>query len=51
MNALIKRNAELFEKDEVEEMKKDHDRFVNTLNEYVIRIFASKKITRLIVKE
>ncbi len=51
LNALVQRNAELFEKDEVEELKRDYDRFVNTLNEYVIRIFASKKITRLIVKE
>lgn len=51
LRALVQRNAELFEKDEVEEMEKDQGVFVNTLNEYIIRIFASKKISRLIVKE
>lgn len=51
LSSLVERNVGLFETDEIEEKKKDPALFVNTLNEYIIRIFASKKITRLSVKE
>ncbi len=51
LNALVSRNTGLFEKEELERMGGDRRQFVNTLNEYIIRIFASKKITRLVVNE
>ncbi len=51
LRLLADRNPELFDKEELKERDKDEALFVNTLNEYVIRIFASKKISRLIVRE
>jgi hypothetical protein len=51
LEALVKRNEGLFEEAEIAERNKDEKLFVNTLNEYVIRIFASKKISRLVIKE
>lgn len=51
LSSLVERNIGLFEKEELEERRKDGRLFVNTLNEYIIRIFASKKISRLVVKE
>ncbi len=47
LDALVKNNASLFGKDEIRERGKDGRAFVNTLQEYVIRIFASKRISRL----
>ncbi len=51
LDALVERNLNLFDKGELEEKARDRWHFVNTLNEYIIRIFASKKISRLVVKE
>jgi hypothetical protein len=47
LGRLVRENAELFGKDEIGERERDERAFVNTLQEYVIRIFASKRITRL----
>jgi hypothetical protein len=47
LDALVKNNSSLFGKDEIGERGKDERAFVNTLQEYVIRIFASKRISRL----
>lgn len=47
LSLLANRNVGLFEQDELKEKEKDGELFVKTLNEYVIRIFASKKISRL----
>lgn len=40
----------LFKPDEIAEMNKDESKFVNTLVENIIRIFASKKIQKLNIK-
>lgn len=48
---LVKGNLALFDKDEVEELKKDEYLFINTLQEYIIRIFASKKISRIKIED
>lgn len=50
LELLAEGNSGLFEKEELEEMSKDRATFINTLNEYVIRIFASKKISRMSFK-
>ncbi len=47
---LVGRNASLFETDELAERDRDENKFVHTLQEYIIRIFASKKIHRLEIK-
>ncbi len=51
LRLLASRNPGLFDNEEIKEREKDEALFVNTLNEYVIRIFASKKISRLVVRE
>lgn len=48
---LVSRKESLFEADEVAEQNRDESRFVHTLQEYIIRIFASKKIERLRVRD
>ncbi len=48
LGLLAERNAGLFEDDEIKEKEKDGELFIKTLNEYVIRIFASKRISRLV---
>jgi len=47
---LIVRRESLFEAAELKEKNADENKFVSTLQEYVIRIFASKKIQRLHIK-
>ncbi len=48
---LVESNPEMFEKDELAEKEKDNDAFINTLNQYIVRIFASKKISRLVIEK
>lgn len=50
LECLAEGNRELFDKADLEEMSRDKATFINTLNEYVIRIFASKKISRMSFK-
>lgn len=47
LKALVNGNLDLFDGGEIRQKDEDEERFINTLNEYVIRIFASKKINRL----
>ncbi|MGA3021003.1 MAG: hypothetical protein ABSD68_03585 [Candidatus Micrarchaeales archaeon] len=47
---LVEKNVMLFETNEVELKKKDDAKFMNTLQEYIIRIFASKRIQKLCIK-
>lgn len=47
LRRLVARKESLFEADEAAEKKLDEGKFVGTLQEYIIRIFASKKIHRL----
>lgn len=47
LRRIVSRKSELFEKAELEEMDKNEAAFVDTLQENIIRIFASKKIKRL----
>lgn len=44
---LIGKNKNLFAQDELAKMDDNHDAFVNELEEYILRIFASKKIMRI----
>ncbi len=47
LEKLVDGNLELFEQEELAERSKDSGIFINTLEEYIIRVFASKKIDRL----
>jgi hypothetical protein len=47
LGKLVKKNPELFGKDELGERDADERAFIGTLQEYVIRIFASKRISKL----
>lgn len=47
LRMLVNENQDLFEGEELKEKEKDIDAFINTLNEYIVRVFASKKIGRL----
>ncbi|MGC8710201.1 MAG: hypothetical protein ACP5RF_01130 [Candidatus Micrarchaeia archaeon] len=51
LKTLIRLNMELFTKEELAEREKDEGAFVNELKEYIIRIFASKKIMRISIKK
>ena len=51
LEMLVSRNKDLFKKEELEEIEKDRMSSIKQLNEYIIRIFASKKITRLVIEE
>ncbi|MDE1851529.1 MAG: hypothetical protein KGH69_02470 [Candidatus Micrarchaeota archaeon] len=44
---LVESNRDLFTDEELAEKAKDEDAFIRLINEYVIRIFASKKIMRI----
>ncbi|MEM0087261.1 MAG: hypothetical protein QW774_02265 [Candidatus Micrarchaeaceae archaeon] len=44
MEKLVSEHIDLFEEDELKKYYSDKKAFMNELNEYVIRIFASKKI-------
>lgn len=46
LKILVANNMHLFEANEMEEINKDRDGSINTLKEYIIRIFASKRISR-----
>ncbi len=47
LESLVNENKELFEEVDLLEMEKNKEEFIKTLNEYIIRIFASKKISRI----
>lgn len=47
LERLVKSNTRLFEDAELKEMDSDSEGLMDTLQEYVIRIFASKKIYRI----
>jgi hypothetical protein len=47
LKALVEGRSELFEKEELEEIRGDTIGAVKLLQEYIIRIFASKKISRI----
>lgn len=47
LTRLAHRQSFLFSADDLKEMKKNEREFINNVREHVIRIFASKKITRL----
>ena len=47
LKRLIENNASLFEAEELKQRKEDDAKFVNELQEYIIRIFASKRIHKL----
>lgn len=47
LRRLMASSESLFEVDELAEKNTNEDKFVSTLQEYIIRIFASKKIQRL----
>jgi predicted RNA-binding Zn-ribbon protein involved in translation (DUF1610 family) len=47
LDYLVKGNTGLFEKNELSELERDHDAFITELEGYILRIFASKKITRI----
>ncbi len=51
LELLVSRNKDLFKKEELEEIEKDRISSIKQLDEYIIRIFASKKITRLVIVE
>jgi hypothetical protein len=44
LNYLIENNSSLFEQQELAELSKDRAAFTNEIREYIIRIFASKKV-------
>lgn len=45
--ALVKSNPNLFDKSEIEKRDKDWDVFINELRQYIVSIFAMKKIKHL----
>ncbi len=47
LNELVKNNGALFDKEEMAEISKDPRSSIKMLQEYIIRIFASKKISRV----
>ncbi len=47
LEELVSEHKEMFEKDDIEEFGKNKEEFINTLNAYIIRIFASQKINRV----
>jgi predicted RNA-binding Zn-ribbon protein involved in translation (DUF1610 family) len=50
LRRLISSKESLFEPDEAAERSKNESEFVHTMQEYIIRIFASKKIQKLTIK-
>jgi len=51
LSSIVHARPDLFEPDEIEEMKADEKAFIDKLQQIVIRIFASKKIFRLQVEK
>ncbi|MCL5420030.1 MAG: hypothetical protein M1354_04105 [Candidatus Marsarchaeota archaeon] len=50
LRRLVDANISLFEAGELAEKAKDSDAFINTLREYIVRILASKKMSRLAIE-
>jgi hypothetical protein len=48
---MVDRNNTMFEEQERSVLNDNRESFVNLLNEYIIRIFASKKISRIEMQE
>ena len=51
LRKLVEQNRDMFEKDDIMEKERDGDAFINILNENIIRVFASKKISRLVIEK
>lgn len=51
LKELIHSSIDLFTEEELAEKGKDEDAFVNELKEYIIRIFASKKVMKVSIKK
>lgn len=47
---LVASNKRLFEDNELKEIDNDMEASINVLKEYIIRIFASKKISKIVIK-
>ncbi len=47
LNYLVSDNSELFSEKELKEMTSNKEAFLSELKEYIIRIFASKRIIRI----
>lgn len=47
---LVSANSALFEEEEAKERVKDEALFIKTLQEYIVRIFAARKISRITIK-
>jgi ribosomal protein L37AE/L43A len=50
LEALVEGKKNLFSEDELKELAANKEKFINELQEYIIRIFASKRITRIVAK-
>ncbi|MGB9732848.1 MAG: hypothetical protein ACP5P2_00775 [Candidatus Micrarchaeia archaeon] len=51
LKRLIEEHLELFSAEEKSERERSEEDFVNEVNEYIIRIFASKKLIRIKIDE
>ncbi|MEM0201086.1 MAG: hypothetical protein QXD23_01650 [Candidatus Micrarchaeaceae archaeon] len=47
LEKLVSENKDMFEKEDLQEFNENKEKFINTLNAYIIRIFASQKINRI----
>ena len=47
LKSLVVNKKELFDEKDLKELSENEEAFVSTLQEYIIRIFASKKISRI----
>ncbi len=47
LKSLVANKKELFDEKDLKELSENEEAFVSTLQEYIIRIFASKKISRI----
>jgi predicted RNA-binding Zn-ribbon protein involved in translation (DUF1610 family) len=47
LDYLVRSNTGLFEKGELQELESNRDAFITELEGYILRIFASKRITRI----
>ena len=47
LECLVDEHMDFFDESEMAEMKQDREKFIKTLNENIIRIFASKRINRI----
>lgn len=51
LKKIVNEHLDLFSAEESREMEKDPEAFINELNEYIIRIFASKKLMRVKIEK